>query len=58
MTLFNLNYLLKDLFPNIDTLEVRALTYEWGGRLEGCSKMIPLISNNSVHSKWYELGSK
>ena len=31
MTLFNLNYLLKDLFPNIDTLEVRALTYEWGG---------------------------
>ena len=31
MTLFHLNYLLKHLFPNIDTLEVRALTYEWGG---------------------------
>lgn len=30
-TSFNLHYLLKTLLPNSVTLEIRALTYEFGG---------------------------
>lgn len=45
MTSLNLNYLLKTLFPNIDSLEIRASTYEFG-QVGGTVQATPLELNH------------
>lgn len=44
MTSFNFNYLLKDVYPTIVTLGVRASAYEFWG---------DTIQSIAVHSIWF-----